>query len=157
MKKLLAAAAVLLALSGTHAAAQAPGLTAEVLYSWCTTKVPRQPADVTGKEKQDAKLLNQMTEWAGFHKASRLRERCMYYVLGIADGIGVFAKLHNVKDCVPNGVKASSLADLVVNYYDNVPAERHLDAMDFVTLAFVNAFNCKKTENNAKPSSERGT
>ena len=154
MKKLLATAVVLLALCA-QASAQAPGLTAEVLYDWCTTKVPRQPADVTGKEKQDMKLLGQMTAWAGFHKASRLRERCMYYVLGIADGIGVFAKLYNVKDCVPNGVKASSLADLVVNYYDNVPAERHLNAMDFVTLAFTNAFNCKKTENDAKSSSER--
>jgi Ssp1 endopeptidase immunity protein Rap1a len=142
MKYLILTAALLIAAPAYAADEDIP--TAKNLYVSCTYKAPPKPADPPKWDpKQWGKMLDSASSWAMWHKAVAERSSCHWYLLGIADGYTAASFLHEKRDCVPNGVTANDLRDIVVKFYDNHPEKRHLKAMQFVTFAFIDAFNCK--------------
>ena len=65
------------------------------------------------------------------------------YVIGVADA------LNGVTHCMPAGVTAGQLRDMVRNFLTNTPAIRHLPAADAVTYVLRQTWAC--------PRSGRGT
>lgn len=82
------------------------------------------------------KLLNQMKDSAYFNQGHALG-----YVAGVADmGLGV---VH----CAPSNLTAGQLNDMVRNYLENTPAERHLTGDTIVNKVLKTVWPCAKRGN----------
>jgi hypothetical protein len=97
VNKLIAAAAVLVALTGT-AFAEGSSLTSKELFGACSTPEPKRPAELGNKPTRE-QITERAIAWMGYHKTMRDVQSCRYYILGIADGITTFSDLYGVTDC----------------------------------------------------------
>jgi len=140
MNKYLAAAAISAALV---LPAHAGVMSSKELFDACSVPVPKVPADL-GKNATVKQLMDNMSAKIDYLRLSQDSRSCRFYILGVAEGIAVFADLYSVKDCVPDGVMMSDLAEIYVRYYKNHPEVRHLDAKETVTASFIEAFSCRK-------------
>ena len=79
------------------------------------------------------KLLNDMRDASNF-----LQGHALGYVVGVADmGVGI---VH----CPPGNVTAGQLRDMVKNYLENMPAERHKSADEIVNKILKTMWPCAK-------------
>lgn len=60
------------------------------------------------------------------------------YIVGVSDSLNSYAF------CIPRGVNAGQLFDMMRNYLNNTPAERHLPADVVISTALGIAFPCPK-------------
>jgi hypothetical protein len=58
--------------------------------------------------------------------------------------VGVFDMGRNVIHCAPNNVTAGQINDMVKNYLDNTPAERHLTGDTIVNRVLKAVWPCAK-------------
>lgn len=78
---------------------------------------------------------------------SDLKETSPYYNQGVGLGYitGVADSLVGIMFCPPPNVTAGQLVDMVKNYLENVPAERHMSADILVTKIMKTMWPCKKS------------
>jgi hypothetical protein len=76
---------------------------------------------------------------------------CLGYIDGVADALDKNI-INGYKACVPDGVTAGQLQDVVVQYLRLNPADRHFLAFGLVADAISKAFPCRRQS--ARPSSE---
>jgi len=133
------------ALSAGCAQAASDGpITARDLFERCSAPMPKTPPDELRKKNPTNKEIWEfLLSWAEYHKNTKDIMACRSYVIGIADGIGSFAHLYKVKDCVPSGATSSDLQEIYVRFYSSHPESRHLEANAMVTAAFIDSFNCR--------------
>ena len=82
------------------------------------------------------KLLSQMKDSSYFSQG-----HAMGYVAGVADvGIGF---IH----CAPSNLTAGQLNDMIKNYLENTPAERHLSGDTIVNKVLKSVWPCAKRGN----------
>jgi hypothetical protein len=142
MKTLVLAAGLALA---SLTAAQADGpVTGKDLYEGCIAPMPVQPPSIDKTKRMNAaQMTDAALDLAVYNKKVQPLIMCHNYILGVADGIGAFADLYGVKDCVPDGVEARDMKDVFINYYKAHPENRRLGAQQLVTAAFIDAWGCR--------------
>lgn len=85
--------------------------------------------------KDGNKLLGELKDTSSFYNQGV----AMGYITGVADS------LVGVMFCPPPNVTAGQLNDMVKNYLENVPAERHMSADLVVTKVMKTMWPCKKS------------
>jgi hypothetical protein len=70
---------------------------------------------------------------------------CLGYVIGTVDTYLALQEVGKVGKaiCIPKGVLAGELRDVVAKYLADTPGERHFDAESLVWVAVFHAFPCK--------------
>jgi hypothetical protein len=68
---------------------------------------------------------------------------CLGYILGVVDQWESVRLVQNEPRCVPDGVKARQVNDVVVNYLRDHPENRSYAALSLVTVAVSKAWNCQ--------------
>jgi len=66
---------------------------------------------------------------------------------------GVHDAMESVNVCAPANVTSGQIFDMVKNYLENVPANRHLSAEVIVGHILINAWPCKSQKNNSTQKS----
>jgi Rap1a immunity proteins len=75
------------------------------------------------------------------------RAICKAYVLGLADGLGLWGGTVGDKDaptCIPPKTSADQLKDVGLEFWMKNPKERHVRASLFLGTAFQEAWPCKE-------------
>jgi hypothetical protein len=70
------------------------------------------------------------------------RARCLGYILGVSDTLDSARDNNRLSACVPPGVQAGQLNDIVLMYLRNNPALRSMEANLLVVMAIGDAFGC---------------
>src|SRR5215813_10393431 len=71
---------------------------------------------------------------------------CAGYTRGVSDTLAVWLALrpNSARACIPSAVQLDQLVDVGLDYIKRFPAERHLSAARLLTVAFVDAWPCKR-------------
>ena len=67
---------------------------------------------------------------------------CLGYTLGIVD-VMIGQEIHGSQLCSPDNVEGGQLRDIVVQYLEENPAERHFSAESLVAKVLSEAFPCQ--------------
>lgn len=100
---------------------------------------------------------NNLLDWCSTARSSQLyyqdSSSCREFVVGVHDGVEAamtlvsrYAELENPIEvlCVPSGVTAGQLAEIVTNYLRANPENRHESANYLVILALMEAYPCRR-------------
>ncbi|WP_157959632.1 Rap1a/Tai family immunity protein [Devosia submarina] len=68
-------------------------------------------------------------------------QSCPGYIIGVADALEMVAP-HLANICRPQGVTAQQIADVLMEWLDEHPEERHRPAAKLTGLAFAEAWPC---------------
>src|SRR5262249_11188381 len=68
---------------------------------------------------------------------------CLGYVEGVVDDWDEYRTANRKATCIPVGVAAKQVADIVVNYLNAHPEVRHWEAPLLIVLAVSQAWSCK--------------
>lgn len=74
------------------------------------------------------------------------RATALGYIMGVSD------TMQGANHCPPENVTAGQLQDMVTNYLNNVPAQRHKTADTLVLLVLRGAFPCANSNRNGRSS-----
>jgi hypothetical protein len=71
-----------------------------------------------------------------------LFKTCVGYVLGVVDTLEDQRADNHVRECVPKGVEAGQIVDVVVKFLHDYPQIRQDLASELVGAAVIQAWNC---------------
>jgi hypothetical protein len=77
-----------------------------------------------------------------FDQSYYKRAFCLGYIEGIADGLGSNA-INGYTACLPRGVEARQVRDVITRFLASHPETRHLMAASLVARALAEAFPCR--------------
>jgi hypothetical protein len=109
------------------------------------------PADAATESRQGTTgnwLLEVCTEKKeGSVKAIGDALSCVWYLRGVADTLDVWVKAdqENARACIPGGVTNIQMRDVVLDFLQKNPKDRHRSGAEVVTFALVEAWPCRRT------------
>lgn len=68
------------------------------------------------------------------------KSECLRYVQGAADTFAMLRSMKGQTNCIPSGVNAGQLMDMVTKELVDNPADRHYNAVSFVYAAILKGF-----------------
>lgn len=87
-------------------------------------------------------LLKECTAREGEATYYQSSAYCTAYITGAADALDAERYMTVKSTCIPSGVTAGQLRDIVVAYLQANPTNRHISGYLLVNLALIGAFDC---------------